>query len=134
MKSSSCFVVVLVLAMCAISVPVMATDPLFANQGVRHETVHFSDLNLSNPKGVETLYHRITVASDHVCDEYWSDGTRASLGAVAKAKNCKASAIYSAVANTGNAALLRYYDELHPGVSHPTMVADNTAPGIIVTK
>jgi UrcA family protein len=44
----------------------------------RSETVKFSDLNLSSPAGVETLYGRIHAAVRRVCDQ--PAGEQAAIG------------------------------------------------------
>ena len=47
-----------------LSLPAMVTAVVMQNETT---TVSVSDLNLSNEKGIETLYQRLTIAASKVC-------------------------------------------------------------------
>jgi UrcA family protein len=133
MKKMKCLMLLTVI-MGLVTVPALARDALFGNEGVLHEKVHYSDLNLADAKGVTTLYHRITAAAEHVCPGYNDGGGRQPLSTVALAKECRAQAVNAAVAKIGNAALQRYYEATPLGARHAQMTASNmTAPKIEVS-
>jgi len=98
--------------MIALTIGSMATagPAWYSNQTaiepVPQETIAFRDLNLSNPKGVEALYRRITTAAKRVCKD---DGSEKHLGRAAEIQRCEADAIRRAVAGIGNVALNGYW-------------------------
>jgi UrcA family protein len=68
--------------------------------------VHFGDLNLDQPSGVATLYHRISFAAQSVCGEQHRPG---SYVISASWRSCMAQAIGRAIAAVDRPALSAYY-------------------------
>jgi UrcA family protein len=66
--------------------------------------VHYADLSLVNPRGVEELYRRITAAAHQVCDS-----RDRSLQAQALDGICKKQSIARAVAVVNQPALTAFY-------------------------
>jgi UrcA family protein len=66
--------------------------------------VHYADLSLVNPRGVEELYRRITAAAHQVCDS-----RDRSLQAQALDGICKKQSIARAVAVINQPALTAFY-------------------------
>src|SRR5690348_8874489 len=67
------------------------------------ETVKFSDLNLSNPAGVETLYGRIHAAAWRVC--------RQPAGELAAERSCMTKAEGEAIAKVNVPLLTAFYQK-----------------------
>lgn len=44
-----------------------SSSSAFGDEDVRSEVVHFGDLNMNTPEGVQTLYKRIHAAAGRVC-------------------------------------------------------------------
>ncbi len=61
-------------------------------------SVRFNDLNLSTTAGVNTLYHRISVAARQVCPDVYSR----DLAVVAAGDRCYANAVSQAVRQLKN--------------------------------
>ena len=72
--------------------------------------VHFGDLDLSKPAGVQALYRRIKFAARTVCDPYIASDIHAS-GAM---RACIIQAVDNAVSRVNSPALT----ELHAGVAN----------------
>jgi UrcA family protein len=70
----------------------------------RSVTVQYGDLNLANPQGAATLYHRIVQAARQVCE------LPDDAGAFSAANACKAKAITDAVAKVGRPELIAVYN------------------------
>jgi UrcA family protein len=51
----------------AMTVCGLAATARAADDGVLQEKVSFADLDISKPAGAKTLYRRIVIAADHVC-------------------------------------------------------------------
>jgi UrcA family protein len=68
--------------------------------------VHFGDLNLDQPSGVATLYHRISFAAQNVCGDKYLPG---SFIISPYWRSCTAQAIARAVAAVDRPALTAYY-------------------------
>lgn len=88
---------------------------------VRSETVHYADLNLSNPLGAAALYRRIKWAAQDVCD--WNDDV---LEMQADARPCVDKAIADAVTRVGRPELTAIYDANHRQPSAVTFAAVQT--------
>jgi UrcA family protein len=87
----------------AMSVAADASDP-------PQVTVKFEDLNLSNARGAETLYRRISVAAVTVCRPQ----AATSLASKSLMQSCVHHAIADAVGKVGRAELFAvYYSKGH---------------------
>jgi UrcA family protein len=99
-----------VLGSIAATVLSIASSALYAAgpvDEIRHSTaVHYTDLNLSQPAGVATLYRRITWAANHVCGQRALTGSNYPLPEYTR---CYNEAIASAVARVGHPQLSAYY-------------------------
>ena len=77
----------------------------------RSSLVHYSDLNLNQPRDVVRLYTRITVAADKLC------GPRSLTGAYYKAADyasCYSDTVAQAVARVDNPSLSAYLRQRSP--------------------
>ena len=72
--------------------------------------VHFGDLDLSKPAGVQALYRRIKFAAHTVCEPYIASGIHSS-GAV---RACLIQAVDNAVSRVSSPALT----QLHTGAAN----------------
>jgi UrcA family protein len=72
-------------------------------------TVRYADLDLSNPQGAATLYHRIVQAGRAVCDPGDS-----SPWALAAMHNCVNKAVADAVTKVGQPQLIAVYNAKNP--------------------
>jgi len=70
----------------------------------RKIVVHYADLNLANPQGVERLYRRIVAAASEVCDS-----RDRSLQAQALDGICKKESIARAVAAANQPVMTAFY-------------------------
>jgi UrcA family protein len=80
----------------------------------RSETVKFSDLNLSNPAGVEALYGRIHAAARRVCQQ--------PAGELTAERSCMHKAEGDAIAKV-NVPLLTAFYQKKTGSQPPTITA-----------
>jgi UrcA family protein len=78
---------------------------------VPQQTIQFSDLNLSHPAGIETLYQRLKSASERVCGD--PEGNERNLKRFFDIRTCKAEAMQRAIAQVNNPALTQYYQRKH---------------------
>ncbi len=72
--------------------------------------VRFSDLNLDTRTGAETVFHRIQIAADAVCNEYAPRGTLLPSAAY---QSCLREAVSAAVRTVDSPLLTAYYGEHH---------------------
>jgi UrcA family protein len=88
-----------------LSLPAVTTAVVTQNQT---RTVSVSDLNLSNEKGIETLYQRLTISASKVCGPKESYGTGHRIES-RKSRNqfetCSTEALNSAVQSINNEQL-----------------------------
>ena len=75
---------------------------------VPQAVVKFGDLNLSNPQGAATLYHRIVFAAHEVCKSF--DADIRDLVSHAQLNACVHMAITDAVTKVGQAELIAVYN------------------------
>ena len=74
-----------------------------------HSTVvKYGDLNLSNPQGAATLYHRIVAAAHQVCNYF--DDDRSFEQVRANVDACVHKAIVNAVTKVGRPELIAVYN------------------------
>ena len=81
-----------------------ATDLQYAYESVS-QLVKFEDLNLNDPKGVATLYKRITTAADSVCEPVNSR----IIETQARTRRCARDAIAHAVRDVNSSSLTSYH-------------------------
>ncbi|HEX4051014.1 MAG TPA: UrcA family protein [Steroidobacteraceae bacterium] len=94
----------------AFSSGVFAESPSFVNSASK--TVHYQDLNLSTPKGIQVLYRRLQVVAASECAQVASDPYYAYL-------ECTQAAMDAAVRAVGNADLTA----MHHGMKRRALVA-----------
>ena len=77
------------------------------NEGARSVVVHYADLDLSRPKDVKTLYHRLKAAAWSVCNNLsvWND----DLAAFSEYHRCVHRAIENGVASVSSERLTELY-------------------------
>lgn len=78
-------------------------------------TVHYSELNLQNAAGVETLYRRLTAAAKQVCAAQDDRDLRAQMAF----RDCVSTSLEHAVRDVRSAAVLALHVGKSKG-SHPT--------------
>lgn len=97
--------IVLTSALLTASLAVYA-DNAPVQRPVRSTTVQFGDLDLDSSGGVAALYHRISLAAEHVC------GSRAFTGiyyTLSDYRSCVADATQNAVTSLNRPALTEFY-------------------------
>jgi UrcA family protein len=92
-------------------VMVLLSAAAFA-QDVQKKTLQFSDLNLSQPAGIEALYRRIRAASEAVCEDH--EGIERNLKRFFDIRQCMSQAMRQAILKVGNTALTAYSEHVHP--------------------
>ena len=77
------------------------------NEGARSVVVHYADLDLSRPKDVNTLYHRLKAAAWSVCNNLsvWND----DLAAFSEYHRCVHRAMENSVASISSQRLTALY-------------------------
>lgn len=65
-----------ILILCSAAAAFAVIAPASANTSTVTKEVVFSDLNLSNPAGLETLSRRIEAATQQVCERNWDRSER----------------------------------------------------------
>ncbi len=85
-----------------------AASTAAADEDVPQTIVHFRDLNLEQPSGVATLFHRIQYAAQSVCGEQYRPGSHITSP---EWRSCTAQAIARAIAAVDHPALTAYYHE-----------------------
>jgi UrcA family protein len=90
-------------------------------------TVHFSDLDLSRPRAVNTLYLRLREASELVCGD---DTEMIDLELRSELERCNQSAIEDAVKQVDRPSLTALYDRRFPDHALPTSSASNVNEGV----
>jgi UrcA family protein len=91
-----------------ISFAVLSLAPMLAcraDESIPSLTIHFDDLNLDSPKGIEALYHRIRNGGKQVCHK--ADGK--GLERVTQHQRCILGAIAGAVHRLNRAELTALY-------------------------
>jgi UrcA family protein len=92
----------------ALASALLAPHATYADDQRPTAAVRYGDLNLDTRAGVDTLFRRIQVAAQEVCQEYEPRGT---FAASAAHQLCMRNAISDAVRNVGSPALAAYYSE-----------------------
>ena len=77
---------------------------VLAQGDARTKTVHYADLNLDHPSGIETLYGRIDQAASAVCGPM----DERPLESAMRAESCKDGAMAEAVEHVNVPALTSY--------------------------
>jgi UrcA family protein len=78
------------------------------NSGVPQVVVKFGDLNLSNPQGAATLYHRIVAAAEKVCGSFVIDSRLQE--SLSGPNHCVHKAVADAVSKVGQPELFAIYN------------------------
>jgi UrcA family protein len=84
-------------------------DVVINASGAREKVVEYGDLNLSSPRGVETLYRRISRAARTVCGV---ENGRQPVDLAMRARRCKNQAVADAVARIDLPQLNAYHAQL----------------------
>ena len=88
------------------AIPLSALAGTAPGDGVRQETVRFSDLDLTGSAGAQELYRRITHAARDVCETFSPGGSAVSISN----RVCVDRAIAQAVADIDSPLLTQRYE------------------------
>ena len=107
----------------ALALSFAAMCPAGDTTGANQSTVKYADLNVSSPQGAASLYARIRMAADKVCQPLY----HTDLASKMRMDNCIRKAIADAVTKVNQPALFAVYNAKNNKKLQPTfLVAGQT--------